>query len=96
MVLRPRSGCQPREGEDRPISMEHYYGTPKRADKVLKSAESPERMAGQGIHGRVPCDDPRVLDLVVFLGLGAEPRCKPRDAVLPVSDRRCTRSRRMN
>ena len=35
-----------REGEDRPISMEHYYGTP-RADKVLNPAELPEGWPGK-------------------------------------------------
>lgn len=35
-----------REGEDRPISMERYYGTP-RADKVLNPAELPEDWPGK-------------------------------------------------
>ena len=35
-----------REGEDRPISMEHYYGTP-RVDKVLNPAELPEGWPGK-------------------------------------------------
>lgn len=54
-----------REGEDRPISMEHYYGTP-RADKVLNPAELPEGWP-KGLYMDVCLAMIRAADLVVFL-----------------------------
>ena len=54
-----------REGEDRPISMEHYYGTP-RADKVLNPAELPEGWPGK-VYMDVCLAMIRAADLVVFL-----------------------------
>lgn len=54
-----------REGEDRPISMEHYYGTP-RANKVLNPAELPEGWPN-GLYMDVCLAMIRAADLVVFL-----------------------------
>lgn len=54
-----------REGEDRPISMEHYYGTP-RANKVLNPAELPEGWP-KGLYMDVCLAMIRAADLVVFL-----------------------------
>lgn len=54
-----------REGEDRPISMERYYGT-QRAEKVLNPAELPEGWPN-GIYMDVCLAMIRAADLVVFL-----------------------------
>lgn len=54
-----------REGEDRPISMECYYGTP-RADKVLSPAELPADWPGK-VYMDVCLAMIRAADLVVFL-----------------------------
>lgn len=54
-----------REGEDRPISMEHYYGTP-RADKVLNPAELPDGWPGE-VYMDVCLAMIRAADLVAFL-----------------------------
>lgn len=54
-----------REGDDRPISMEHYYGTP-RANKVLNPAELPEGWP-KGLYMDVCLAMIRAADLVVFL-----------------------------
>lgn len=54
-----------REGEDRPISMECYYGTP-RADKVLNPAELPEGWPGK-VYMDVCLAMIREADLVMFL-----------------------------
>lgn len=54
-----------REGEDRPISMECYYGTP-RADKVLNPAELPEGWPDK-VYMDVCLAMIRAADLVVFL-----------------------------
>lgn len=54
-----------REGEDRLISMEHYYGTP-RADKVLNPAELPEGWPGK-VYMDVCLAMIRAADLVAFL-----------------------------
>lgn len=54
-----------REGEDRQISMERYYGTP-RADVVLNPAELPEGWPN-GLYMDVCLAMIRAADLVVFL-----------------------------
>jgi len=54
-----------REGEDRLISMECYYGTP-RADKVLSPAELPEDWPGK-VYMDVCLAMIREADLVAFL-----------------------------
>lgn len=54
-----------REGEDRPISMECYYGTP-RADNVLNPAELPEGWPGK-VYMDVCLAMIREADLVMFL-----------------------------
>lgn len=62
-----------REGEDRP----QQHGALLRYAKGRQGAEpcgAAGGMAGQGIYGRVPCDDPRSRPRGVSTRLGAEPR----------------------